>query len=704
MLNNAVSQPAEPGRGPAPPGRRSRIMSRACAWLLLAFFAPVPGIAARAAAGKSAEPKPYWIKFPKPRALHITAPLNELPSLAPGRDPGKDSGALGFALESLSGLAAISLQEGTGSDMVWLDMPWNDGYVTWRDDILSATGARRIDAIDGMGLIREFARRGVVKGYIVYKADESSRTLYSADSEKQPAYDASVNVATMMSPILRGVIVEESVEPAFALLGLKRLFDAGGKSEEWFFEHHRDTASRDLVSFIDPKVPHCRDYAVATRSLVVYGINPFTDRVLEWVRPNTPVIGWNCGGEDNVTSQTSRWAKFHTASNWCRNLPVMSTVTAGEDIPWERLSPNSRSAVDPLALDWGRDAHFTAFVPTDGDNLQWYTGGFFSNGNAYWNAARRGEFPVGWTAPSVCMSQVAVPTLAHMAATASACDNAILLGGGYYYASEYGSGYGRHDELLEGHIDQLAWTMDRLKMRLFQLNNFDWKSTSSLESYSMIARKVPNLVAILPIQYSPYNAGLGQILWVENAAGDPIPVISARYALWDTMTDKFHGTPAAVAGFINGAAHEGPANTAEHYDWTTVHVWSFFRDAGETTDTKAEYVDQAKSRDPGVFRGVEPMRWVARRLAPHVKLVTPEELAWRVRLHMKTRETLDALARDMAADPDASALMRGNSAEYRKWLRTAKLDSDPECEKAYNKLKDIRFGRIPTKNPKDMIL
>ena len=92
--------------------------------------------------------------------------------------------------------------------------------------------------------------------------------------------------------------------------------------------------------------------------------------------------------------------------------------------------------------------------------------------------------------------------------------------------------------------------MDRLKMRLFQLNNFDWKSTSSLESYSINARKVPNLVAILPIQYSPYNAGLGQILWVENAAGDPIPVISARYALWDAMTDKFHGTHAAVAGFV----------------------------------------------------------------------------------------------------------------------------------------------------------
>ena len=178
MLNNAVSQPAGPSRASSLPGRRRATVSRACAWLVLACLVPAPGIAATAAAGKSAEPKPYWIKFPKPKALHITAPLNELPSLAPGKDPGKDSGALGFALESLSGLAAISLQEGTGSDMVWLDMPWNDSYVTWRDDILSATGARRIDAFDGMALIRKFARRGIVKGTSCTVPREQQDTVF----------------------------------------------------------------------------------------------------------------------------------------------------------------------------------------------------------------------------------------------------------------------------------------------------------------------------------------------------------------------------------------------------------------------------------------------------------------------------------------------------------------------------------------------
>ena len=95
------------------------------------------------------------------------------------------------------------------------------------------------------------------------------------------------------------------------------------------------------------------------------------------------------------------------------------------------------------------------------------------------------------------------------------------------------------------------------------------------------------------------------------------------------------------------------------------------------------------------------MRWVVRRLAPHVKLVTPEELAWRVRLHMKTRENpRDAPARDMAADPAASALMRANASGFREWLKAAKLDSDAECESAFNKLKDIPPWPDPDQGPK----
>ena len=292
------------------------------------------------------------------------------------------------------------------------------------------------------------------------------------------------------------------------------------------------------------------------------------------------------------------------------------------------------------------------------------------------------------------MSQIAVPVLRHMAATATANDNAMMLGGGYYYPEEYGKAFGDRDKALAGHLDQFAPTMDRLGIRTVQMNNFDWKSSASLTGYRMFAQKIPNLAGILPIQYYPYNAGMGEILWTTNSKGDPIPVISPRYALWAGMKEKFHGTPAAVARFINEAPHKGAAETTGHFDWTTVHAWSYFREARGKDDPEAENVDQKLANTPGVQRCVEPMAWCFERLAPHVKVVSPEELSWLVRLHLKTRETLDALARDIAADGNFSALVRENAAAYRQWLAGAKLDTDAQRRDAFQRLSNIRFGRI----------
>ena len=545
-----------------------------------------------------------------------------------------------------------------------------------------------------MALVKAFADRGIVKGYILYSADKTKRGYYEDPPTTQPEYDHSANVATSLSPILGGIIVEEAAEPAFKALGLNRLFDARGKTEEWFFDNYRDKCSKAVLCVIDPKVPHCRDYAVATRSICIFGVTPFSERVLAWAPPNTPIIGWNIGDEYKQTSQFSRWAKFHTASNWCHNLPALSTVRAGKDVPWDELKPNRLSGVDPLSLEWRSDVHYTAFCVTDGDNVQWFMGGFFTNGNAYWNAASRGRFPIGWTAPVVCMSQVAVPILRHMAATATANDNSMMLGGGYYYPDEYGKAYGDRDKALAAHLDQIAPTIDRLGVRTAQLINFDWKSSVSLTGYRLFAQKIPNLAGILPIQYYPYNAGLGEIIWTTNSKGDPIPVISARYALWAGVKEKFHGTPAAVARFINEAPHKGAAETTGHFDWTTVHAWSYFREARGKDDPEAENVDQKLANQPGVEKCVEPMAWCVERLAPHVKVVSPEELSWLIRLHLKTRETLDGLARDIAADGNFSALVRENAAAYRQWLAGAPLDTDAQRRDAFQRLGNIRFGRI----------
>jgi hypothetical protein len=86
------------------------------------------------------------------------------------------------------------------------------------------------------------------------------------------------------------------------------------------------------------------------------------------------------------------------------------------------------------------------------------------------------------------------------------------------------------------------------------------------------------------------------------------------------------------------------------------------------------------------FGGYEPVTWCKDRLAPHVTVVTPQELIWRARLYLKTRETLDALAKRLQTDGRTDTKI----ALYRAWLRNANLDTDTQRRAAFEKLQGIR--------------
>lgn len=644
----------------------------------------------------AAPPAPeFWTKFPHPKRVYVTMDISKLPGLVVGKDVGGHYGSLGYTLQSLSGLAALAAKEGKSDSMVWLNHASNESINMWLATVLKVTNARRIDMPNSLALVREFVKKGVVKGYIVYRADSSKRQMYAKDPEKAPGYDESVNVATSMSPVLRGIIVEESVEPVYRKMGLKRLLDARGKTQEWVFDNYRDRLSRSIVHFADPKMPFCRDYAIATRAISIFGLGSSADRVLQWIEPNSPVLGWNCGDDEfRITEQTSRWAKFQTASNWCINLAVTSVVRAGKDIPWSSLQVNARSHVDPLKLDWRRDVHYTSFIMTDGDNLQWNTGSFFTGSTDFWASPSRTKFPFGWTSCVDATSRVAAPALAYMAKTASKNDNAVLFPGGYFYADRYGNRYTGGTEYLDAHIGQVSDTMHRLGVSVMMTNAPEWESPGSLISYERFAKRIPGLNGILVIQYCPYSAGQGKVRWVTNREGETIPIIPARYGIWEHHSIfKNEGTPAYAASCINNAEHDGPLTSDAYMDWTTVHAWSYFRKADTTGDLWAEDVDQSLSNQPGVTRGVTPVEWCVDRLADHVKVVTPEELVWRTRLHLKTCETLDALARRLEADPGQPSQVSTRARDYRRRLTGRPLETDDARRAAFEDLRAIAGAR-----------
>lgn len=623
----------------------------------------------------------YWPAFPKPKTLVVTGDWQKLPAMGQG-DSGGEYGAWAFTVQSLAGLAALSVKEGHGDTMIWISEPASETNRLWLETTLGRIKARRVDATDPWALLQRFVGAGVVKGYVLYKHQGH------AHGKPVATLDQSVNVATSLCALTGGVLVDERFESEFQKRGLKKLADGRETDVLGLLGKYGDKLYPGLVFMLNPASARERDQAVATRAVITYGVTPTTEKVYQWARPNSPISGWGHEGEDNMTMQHTRYALFNTAAFGTLNMPVMSTMEAGREVPWSDVQVNAKSQVDPLALPWLRDTHLTSFMNSDGDALGVIQSTFLENPPQFWRAERRGTFAMGWGTSAACMSQMALPSLEYIAKTATGMDNIVIQGGGYYYPAEYGHALTSDTTLLDKHIAQIAERMDRLGVRMISMINMDWDSSRTLAAYERYAQGIPNLAGILAIQYCPYNGGMGKTLWVKNKQGAPIPVISARFCIWNKLREyENNAPPAVIAQKINAMAHQGALDSEEHFDWTIIHYWSFFKKAEGSKDPWAQEIEPSEMNRQDVGRGVQAAAWTVDALAPHVKVVTPVELAWQMRLHLKTRETLDALAADLSNQ--AKGERKQALKDYRAWLAKAELKDDAAKEAAFNKLKAL---------------
>ena len=69
--------------------------------------------------------------------------------------------------------------------------------------------------------------------------------------------------------------------------------------------------------------------------------------------------------------------------------------------------------------------------------------------------------------------------------------------------------------------------------------------------------------------------------------------------------------------------------------WTIVHTWSGFK----KIDGNDEQAENDQFGAPGTEAAVTPTKWCVDRIDPSVKVVTPEELVWRIRLRDRPEQT-----------------------------------------------------------------
>ncbi len=534
--------------------------------------------------------------------------------------------------QSVAGLAAKAVNEGRADELVWVvtDNIDIEGWLARRLQQQPQLELRGTFAL--WDLVDRYTRQGIIKGYILYCADQSKGEL----SQHRPGMNCSVNVATSLAGLLEGVIVDESLEAEAKKHGLKLLMDTRDKSQAWCFQNFKDRFNRHMLCTQDPRKPNARDLAIAQKALTVFGYADPVPAAMQWLEPLSPILGWNGGDEFKTTCMSSVTGHIQTSTDWVVNLPVLMAGT-------ESVTPARVKTFDPRTIDWKDRRSAVCFVSSDGDNVDRFEGSFFRGyeGTNDWGTLDRGKIPYGWSCCFAHLAQLCPQAIDYAAANQSTNDWFLEWGGGYYYPDLFGLERTNRWELLAQHARHTWAMMQRTHTRVIGFNMAKFDSPDARKAYAVIAGQTDGLLAILVWQYDCYESGGGRVFWVKDRTGADVPVISARYSIWNhTNRRPRSGTPAKVARVITQTFDTAPSGDLPSYDWVNVHAWSWFKQApGADEDAEEMTQDSVQARAQGGRRGFTPASWCAERLPGAIRVVSPEELIWRIRMQHNPQQT-----------------------------------------------------------------
>jgi hypothetical protein len=161
-----------------------------------------------------------------------------------------------------------------------------------------------------------------------------------------------------------------------------------------------------------------------------------------------------------------------------------------------------------------------------------------------------------------------------------------------------------------------------------------------MEAYKIIASEMDGLLGVFAFQYAPYEAGAGKVFWVNDGKNRAVPILTDRYGIWANTNNQkpMVGTPAKVARDIIDSVKQTPVNAPPRLDWVIGHCWSYFKNV-PGGDENAQDLNQSDAPAHGGIRGYSPALWSAERLPKDIRVVSPEELLWRIRMQHDPKQT-----------------------------------------------------------------
>ncbi len=514
--------------------------------------------------------------------------------------------------ESIIGLTALAVNEGTSSTMVWTDSP-NSNYTGVLEQMgLTQNGAQTTWEL----LEKQDNVKSHIDGYVLCKMRKQE----------------SINVATVASHVYRSVIVDEYYEDKIKALGYELKYDARNKTMEDAWAEFKDKCNNDALILMPTLTGNLKSYAIAHRLMSVnynkkmnnpYDNNKETfEAILDWLKPLSPVIGWESGlGEDAFVEPVSKSGNMMVPSDWIWNTTMMS----GD---YENRQPGLVQVTNPQFIDFDETLHYASFFLTDGDNVQWMMNNF-RNDDYYLNVLKS-DVRMSYGLPVANLSMLSPYQLDRIFSEQSPNNTLIEYGGGgYYYPDNFGINKNRAD-LLDGIAQKVGAHMKQHRVKVLGLLCKDVKSAESKEAYEAYIRNNDQLVGIIAVQYNPYAGGDGEIMWFTNSEGIDIPVVTVKYAIWNHGTHNLsnQGTPTYIAHQLNQLAEQ----SSPAYSLVAVHAWSKFKDIGDSED-------ELEENNAGNISGILPVSWCVNKLNPKTKVVNVEELIWQIRMHEKPEQT-----------------------------------------------------------------
>lgn len=516
-------------------------------------------------------------------------------------------------LESLSGLAAKAVNEGKFDEMIWMDVD-NESYKSLYELSVKELNISNVRKMDLWSLVDYLKKKKIINGYILYKLEKNY--------DQHVISDYSSNVATVYASLLSGILIDESLTQKASQHQLNELKDVRAESLEECFEKNSKKLNNSSALSIHPSVTNMRDYAIAHKLMLYADKKVLIEKVLEWVKPMSPILGWGCGDEYDFTSLISEWGHFNTASDWCFNLPLISSV-------FGKVELKKAKEISLEDIDFNDLSSFHSFVMSDGDNMQWTIGNFAKN-NCYAGNEKVNKTGVSWTLCPINLSVVSPFTWNELVDLQGEKNSYIEYGGGYQYPDLFAIKRSNRIELLREFAQRINFHLNQMGIKVFGFICRDVKSNHAQEAFQIYAEELTGITGMLAVQYFPYELG-DNILWYKNKQGIDIPVVTASYSLWDEVHKgrPYCGTPEYVASLINRDVMSLDPQKGNALSWTIVHAWSDFSKSSRIT------------KRPAV--GMNPIIASEELLLSQIKTISINELLWRIRMKCRPSQTNNIL-------------------------------------------------------------